>query len=75
MQAHEQESRASSLSLWMDEQAAATAAAELVPPDALDRHLTGQQSAEEVPPPSPTQWAYLHCPVVPVVHGTAGAKA
>lgn len=75
MQAQEQESRAVSLSLWMDEEAAATAAADLVPLDAVARHLAGQQPAEELATPSPTQWAYLHRPVVPVVHGATGAGA
>ena len=75
MQAQEQESRAFSLSLWIDEQAAATAAEDLVPLDALERHFAGQHPAEQVATPSPTQWAYLHRPVVPIVHDTAGAKA
>ena len=74
MQAQEQESRPFSLSLWMDEEASATAE-DLVPVDALDRHFAGQQPAEPAGTPSPIQWAYLHRPVVPVVHGTAGAKA
>ena len=76
MQAQEQESRATSLSLWMDEEAAATAAADLIPVDALERHFAEQQPAGEATTPSPTQWAYLHRPVVvSLADCTTGAGA
>lgn len=71
----EPESRPFSLSLWMDQESAATAADELVPLDVLERHLAGEQPADEVAPNSPTQWAYLHRPVVPLMDGTTVAGA
>ena len=75
MRTEEQESRPLSLSLWMDEESAATAADELVPVDALERPLAGEQPADEVPGHSSPQWAYLHRPVVPLVDGNTGAGA
>ena len=75
MRTQEQESRPFSLSLWMDEESAAAAADDLVPLDVLERHFAGEQPADEVVPHSPTQWAYLHRPVVPLVDGNTGAGA
>ncbi len=74
MRTQEQESRPFSLSLWMDEEAAATAD-DLVPLDALERHFTGEQPTDDVAPHSPTQWTYLHRPVVPLVGGNTGTGA
>ncbi len=75
MRTQEPESRPFSLSLWMDEESAATADDEFVPLDALQRQLAGEQPSDEAPAHSPPQWAYLHRPVVPLVDGTTGAGA
>ncbi len=75
MRTQEPESRAFSLSLWMDEESAATAADELVPLDVLERHLTGGEPSDEAAAHSSPQWAYLHRPVVPLVDGNTGAGA
>lgn len=75
MRSQEQESRPFSLSLWMDEESAATAAAELVPLDVLERHFAGEQSVDDVAAHASPRWAYLHRPVVPLVDGNTGASA
>ena len=75
MRTQETKSRGLSLSLWMDEESAATSDDELVPLDAVERHLASEQPADEAAPASPAQWAYLHRPVVPLVDGTTGAGA
>lgn len=75
MRTQETESRGLSLSLWMDEESAATADDELVPLDAVERHLASEQPPEKAEPCSSAQWAYLHRPVVPLVDGTTGASA
>ena len=75
MRTEEQESRPLSLSLWMDEEPAATAVDEPVPVDVLERHLAAEQPGEEVATHSSPQWAYLHRPVVPLVDGNTGAGA
>lgn len=75
MRTQEQESRPFSLSLWMDEESAASAADDLIPLDVLERGFADEQPVEEVPPHSPTQWAYLHRPADPLVDGNSRAGA
>jgi hypothetical protein len=71
----EQGSSPFSLSLWMDEEAAATAADEFVPFGVLERHFAGEQPVDDVAAHASRQWAYLHRPVVPFVDGNTGASA